>query len=242
VREAAQQAIELDPSLGDAYGLLATVAYSWDWKWNEAEEEFRHGFDEGAGADTRARYGWSLATRGRFAEAHTQLRLAAEQDPLSLTAPFDEFYASNFGRDVAGQKLVLQRMVQLRPDFLGGHARAVVMAVEQHDCNTARHEADWIAKTYPTVPVTQTVLAFAAACTGNKAETLRRIKQMSVLNAPHYQLTIAYAMLHDADNAITDWTSRVTRARDRFSILNTILSSTKSAASPGMWRWRSAWG
>ncbi len=204
VREAAQRAIELDPSLGEAYGLLATVAYTWDWKWNEAEEEFRHGLDEGAGADTRARYGWSLTTRGRFDEAHTQLRLAAEQDPLSLTAPFDEFYAYNFERDAAGQKLVLQRMIQLRPEFLGAHAMAVVMTVEQHDCSAARHEADWIAKTYPAVPVTQTVLAFAAACAGNKPETLRRIRQMSVLNAPHYQLAIAYVLLHDKDEAMAE--------------------------------------
>ncbi len=204
VREAAQKAIELDPSLGEAYGLLATVAYTWDWKWSEAEEEFRRAVDEGAGADTRARYGWSLTTRGRFAEAHSQLRQAAEQDPLSLTAPFDEFYTYNFERDVAGQKLVLQRMMQLRPEFLGAHAMAVVMTVQQHDCSAARHEADWIAKTYPTLPVTQTVLAFAAACAGDKAETLRRIKQMSMLDAPHYQLAIADALLHDTNNAIAE--------------------------------------
>ena len=204
VREAAQKAIDLDPSLGEAYGLLATVAYTWDWKWNEAEEEFRHALDEGAGADTRVRYGWSLATRGRFAEAHTQLRLATEQDPLSVTAPFDEFFVYNFEGDVAGQKQVLQRMLQLRPDFLGAHALMVVMAVEQHDCGTARREADWIAKTYPTVPATQTVLAFAAACAGDKAETLRWIKQMEALSAPHYQLAIAYALLHDTDNAIAE--------------------------------------
>ena len=71
VRESAQKAIELDPSLGAAYGLLADVAYTWDWNWNEAEEEFRRALDEGAGADTRTRYGWSLTTRGRFAEAHS---------------------------------------------------------------------------------------------------------------------------------------------------------------------------
>ncbi|MGD1108228.1 MAG: hypothetical protein ABR865_14390, partial [Terracidiphilus sp.] len=204
VREAAQKAIELDPTLGEAHGLLADVAYTWDWNWSQTEEEFRRALDEGAGADTRARYGWSLTTRGRFAEAHAQLRQAAEQDPLSLTAPFDEFFTYNFERDVAGQKQVLQRMLQLRPDFLGAHALEVVMAIEQRDCGTALQEADWIAKTYPTVPVTQTVLAFAAACAGNKTETLRRIKQMSAFNAPHYQLAIAYALLHDTDDAIAE--------------------------------------
>jgi hypothetical protein len=48
------------------------------------------------------------------------------------------------------------------------------------------------------------VLAFAAACAGDKAETLRWIKQMEALSAPHYQLAIAYALLHDTDNAIAE--------------------------------------
>ena len=204
VREAAQKAIELNPSLGEAYGLLADVAYTWDWNWTQAEDEYRRALDEGAGADTRVRYGWSLATRGRFAEAHTQLRLAAEQDPLSVAAPFDEFFVYGFERDVAGQKQVLQRMMHLNPDFLGAHALVVVMAVGQRDCATVRQEADWIEKTYPKVPVTQTVQAFSAICAGNKSEALRRIQQMKALSAPHYQLAIAYALLHDTDNAIAE--------------------------------------
>jgi TolB-like protein len=204
VQESAQKAIELDPSLGAAYGLLADVAYTWDWNWNKAEEEFRRALDEGAGADARTRYGWSLTTRGRFAEAHIQLRQAAEQDPLSLAPPFDEFFTYGFERDLAGQKQALQRMMQISPDFLGAHALVVVMAIEQNDCGTARHEADWIAKTYPAVPVTQAVLAFAAACEGNKPEALRRITQMSAHNAPYYQLAIAYALLRDPDNAIAE--------------------------------------
>jgi adenylate cyclase len=201
-REAARKALELDPELGDAHGLLADVLYVWDRDWSESEIEFRRGLDLGAGAETRARYGWSLATRGRFTEAHEQEHLAAEQDPLSETPPFDEFFAYNFERNLDGQKQVLARMLKIRSDFLGAHALTVVMAVEQHDCATSRDEADWIARNYPTVPVTQTVLAFAAACEGNAPEVHSRIQQMIATSAPFYQVAIAYALLHDRDNAI----------------------------------------
>lgn len=78
--------------------------------------------------------------------------------------PFDEFFAYNFERNIPGQKQVLQRMLQFDPDFLGAHALTVVMSVEQHDCATARTEADWLLKTYPTVPATQSTLAYSAAC------------------------------------------------------------------------------
>jgi TolB-like protein len=201
-REAARKALELDPGLGEAHGLLADMLYVWDRDWSESEIEFRRALELGAGAETRARYGWSLATRGRFSEAHEEDRLAAEQDPLSETPPFDEFFAYNFERNLDGQKKVLARMLKIRPDFLGAHALNVVMAVEQHDCATTRSEADWIAKTYPAVPVTQTVLAFAAACEGNAQEAQSRIRQMIATQAPAYQVAIAYALLHDKDNAI----------------------------------------
>ena len=212
-RQAAQKALELDPNLGEANGLLADMTYVWDWDWNEAEIDFRRALDLGAGAETRARYGWSLATRGRFSEAHEQDHLAAEQDPLSMTPPFDEFFAYNFERNLSGQKQVLQRMLAIHSDFLGARALTVVMAIEQHDCALARNQADWIEKTYPTVPVTQSVLAFAAACAGDVAETQRRIHQMIATSAPFYQVAIAYMLLHDKDNTIA-WLNKSADAHE----------------------------
>jgi TolB-like protein/Tfp pilus assembly protein PilF len=204
IRQAAQKAIGLDPTLGDAYGLQADVAYMWDWNWSQAEVGFRRALDLGAGPDTRARYGWSLATRGQFDEAHEQLHLAAEQDPLSLVPPFDEFFAWDFQHNVAGEKRDLARLLEIRPDFLGAHAMTVVMAVEEKDCKTAQAEADYLERNYPTVPSTPATLAFAAACRGDRAEALRRIGQMEKLQAPAYQLAIAWALLHDADRAIAE--------------------------------------
>lgn len=210
-RQAAEKALELDPNLGEAHGLLADVMYVWDRDWTQAETEYRHALDLGAGPEIRARYGWSLATRGLFGEAHEQLRQAAEQDPLAMTPPFDEFFAYNFERNLEGQKQVLKRMLQIRQDFLGAHALALVMAVEQHDCVDARHEAQWSEKTYPKVPVTQTMLTFAAACENNKAEALRYLSQMMAMKAPAYQVAIGYVLLHDADSAIT----QLNRAADQ---------------------------
>lgn len=202
IRQAAQKALDLDPTLGDAHTLLADVAYIWDWDWTQADTEFRRALELGAGSEARARYAWALTTRGQFAEAHRQFHLAAEQDPLAVIPPFDEFFAYNFERNLPGQKQVLQRMLQLHPDFLGAHALTVVMSIQQHDCATARTEADWLGSTYPNIPAAQSTLAYAAACAGDKPEALRRIARMTALQAPAYQLAIAYALLHDTNNAI----------------------------------------
>jgi TolB-like protein/Tfp pilus assembly protein PilF len=206
VRLAAEKAIELDPALGEAYGLLAHVEDIWDWDWTEAETEFKRALDLGASSETRGRYGAALASRGRFAEAHEQIRLAAEQDPLSVLPPFDDFFAYNFERNVSGERMAIEQMLRIHPDFLGAHALAVVMDVQQHDCRAARAEADYLEKTYPTVPATEATLSFAAACGNDKAEALLRIRNMSALHAPAYQLAITYALLHDKDNTIAQLT------------------------------------
>ncbi len=202
VREAAQRAIDADPNLGEAWGDLAVVTYWYDWNWERAAEQFRHALELGAGSGTREDYGWSLETRGRFAEAHEQLHLAEEQDPLSVAPVFDDFFAYNFERDVAGQEKVIAQLERLQPNFVGTRGLAVVTAVQQGDCGRARRDADWVARSYPTLPAAQAIEAYAAACEGKRAEALERIGKAIALGAPAYQVAIGYVMLDDADDAL----------------------------------------
>jgi hypothetical protein len=60
------------------------------------------------------------------------------------------------------------------------------------------------ATAYPKLPATQTILAFDAVCRNDKAGALDRIKKMETEKAPHYQLAIVYAQLHDKDEAIVE--------------------------------------
>ena len=202
IRQTLQKAIDLDPSLGNAYGTLAFYDYTLDWDWPRADAEFQRAIERGAGADTHSRYGWALATRGRFAESHEQFKLATEQDPLSFAPPLNEFFVYNFERDVAGQKRTLDRVLQLKPNFLGALILEVAIATQQHDCATARSDANLMAKIYPTLSATQGALGMAAGCENDKPEALRRIKQMIAMKAQAWQVAIVYALIHDTDNVI----------------------------------------
>ena len=206
VRDAAQRAIQLDPDLPDAYELLADMTYNWDWNWPEAENEYRRAIELGGGAETHARYAWSLATRGRFAEAHEQVRLAAAEDPLSVVPPFEEFVAYYFERDQAGQQKSVERMEQINPQFFGGPGWALVGAMARHDCTTVIKDVPQFVKAFPKLPLTQTMVAFEAVCKNDRAGALQDIKQMEADRTPHYQLAIVYAFLHDTDNALAELT------------------------------------
>lgn len=205
-RAAAQRAVDLDPAVSAAWGLLGSVTYSWDWNWDQAEKDFRRALDLGPGPGIRENYGWGLATRGRFAEAHEQLRLAAQQDPLAVTPAFNEWFVYYFERNLNGQKEMVRNMLRIHPNFYGAHAMNQSIALQQRDCTAARQEADWFSKYLPMLPVTQSMLFDAAWCSGERPEELLRIRTMEAAKAPAYQMAGAWALMGERDKAIAELT------------------------------------
>ena len=83
-RDEARQALRLDPSMAEAHGLLAWIAFFYDWNSQEAEAGFKRALAINANAaGTLHRYSLMLAARRRFAEALDQSAQAAALDPLS---------------------------------------------------------------------------------------------------------------------------------------------------------------
>src|ERR1700735_484564 len=82
VLSAARKALELDPDLADAHVLLASM-YVRQWKWAEAEDEYRRALDLNPN-DAAAHDGFSdwLLCHGRMEEALAWARRARDLDPL----------------------------------------------------------------------------------------------------------------------------------------------------------------
>jgi TolB-like protein len=81
-REAALQAIELDPEMIECYSCLGSAqALAWDWA--GAEKSFLHGLGLGAHVSVSRRYGLFLAALGRYDEAAHHLETAQRIDPFS---------------------------------------------------------------------------------------------------------------------------------------------------------------
>lgn len=84
-RAAALKAIEIDDSLAEAHNALGTVASNYDWKFGEAETEFRKAIALNPSyASAHQWYGEFLLSMGRPAEALAEMKRAQELDPLSL--------------------------------------------------------------------------------------------------------------------------------------------------------------
>ena len=87
VISAARKALELDPDLADAHVLLASM-YTRQWKWAEAEAEYRRALDLNPN-DAPAHEGFSdwLLCHGRMEEALAWARRARDLDPLGDFRP-----------------------------------------------------------------------------------------------------------------------------------------------------------
>ncbi len=84
-RKAATKAIQLDPSLAEAFEALGHVEMLYDWDWAKAENSYQRAIELNPQfATARQRYALLLAGQGNLVEAYSQVVMAADQDPLSL--------------------------------------------------------------------------------------------------------------------------------------------------------------
>jgi tetratricopeptide (TPR) repeat protein len=87
-REAEEKALELDPTLGDALGFLATNRMLCTWEIVEAEADYRRAVELSPNsANVRRFYAVNITNEKRFDEALEHLRIARDLDPNN---PFNE--------------------------------------------------------------------------------------------------------------------------------------------------------
>jgi serine/threonine protein kinase/Flp pilus assembly protein TadD len=83
-RAAANRAIDLDNTLGEPHTNLASIAMDYDWKFDDAEREFKRAIELNPNYATAHHwYGEFLAAMGRRKEGMAEIGRAIESDPLA---------------------------------------------------------------------------------------------------------------------------------------------------------------
>jgi len=84
-RAAAQKALQLDKSLGQAHATLAFICSVHDYDWKAAERGYRRAFSLTPGyAEAIHWHAMNLAYQGKLSQAQAEIERARESDPLSL--------------------------------------------------------------------------------------------------------------------------------------------------------------
>jgi serine/threonine protein kinase/Tfp pilus assembly protein PilF len=130
-KAAADKAMAIDNSLGEAYTSLAWATFCYDWDWSSAEKLYMKAIELNPQYATAhewyAIYLWAM---GRFDEAITEAETARELDPLSLIintiVGIAYYFARRYEESIANHKKALE----MDPNFLLANTYIVLPYME----------------------------------------------------------------------------------------------------------------
>jgi serine/threonine-protein kinase len=143
------KALALDPQNNPAHAQKALLAYTDQWDWPQAEREFRLALAAGSHSSAENLYGWSLMTRGRFAEARQHLQIAAELDPLSLGPQLNQVQELIHERNYPEARSKVEAILRTAPVNPVALYLASTTAYWQRDCPGATAWSRKLLDAYP---------------------------------------------------------------------------------------------
>jgi eukaryotic-like serine/threonine-protein kinase len=210
-KAAAQKALALDDTLGEAHAALAYATYYADWDWPIAEREFRRALELNPNsALSHVRYAECLKMRRRLSESMVEAQKAQELDPLSPEIVQQVGNVYFFMRRYDDAITQYQKALELNSGLPGVRAFMAWAYALKHMHVQAFAEYEKIADQDKSVsPENQMVaggLGWICAISGRRADALRIAKEFRDLSSrgayvDFYFPAGIYAGLDDKDEA-----------------------------------------
>jgi TolB-like protein/Tfp pilus assembly protein PilF len=224
--EAANKALELDPTLGEAYNPLAAAKLYYHRDWPAAERYFHRGFELSPNFDEmHQHYGLCLVLFGRNDQAIAEVERAIELDPLSLRFNWNLGRVFFFMRQYDRAIDQLRKTLELDPNFAPAH-EWLGYAYEKKGM-PKEAIAEWTkALTLSGENELAAILerSYAASDFETAVRTLgqKRLEQLNAKAArreyvPAVEYVIAYVRVGDREQAFT-WLAKAVAERTRLAL------------------------
>jgi TolB-like protein/DNA-binding winged helix-turn-helix (wHTH) protein/Tfp pilus assembly protein PilF len=208
-RAAAQQALEIDPTLAEAETSLATLKFNYDWDWSGADDDFQRAIQLNPSyATAYQRYSLYLIAMGRIQDSFDQINKARRLDPLSISINFSLGWRLYMARQYNRAIDQLRNTLEMDPSYELPHL-VVGQAYEQEgQYGLAISELRKAVDLSHGAPLMVSALAHAYARAGNKAEAEKLLAALVLQSktqyvSPYY-LAIVYVGLGENEKAM-DW-------------------------------------
>ncbi len=205
-KEAAEKALQLDPSLPQAHTLLAWELCFSEYQWAECEKELQRAIEVNPDyAFAHATYGWLLTQTGRTQAGLEESRRGAELDPLSLDTNI--YYGQNLYLNRHYNEAVdqLKKTLEVEPNFWFAHAYLGRSYRSLGRLPEAISELQKAEELSGGIAETRSGLAVTYAAQGNQAEARKILEKLKVQKDPYVpseNIAAVYAALGDKDHAI----------------------------------------
>src|SRR5207248_800568 len=180
-KEAANKALQLDPSLAEAHSALGVVLMNFDYDWSAAEREFTRAIESNPNyAEAHHQYGWLLAYMGRNAEARKEMERAQQLDPLSLVIGADLNVPYYLAREYDQSIKQSRKVLQFDPSFYLAHYTVGWASIQKRDFSTAIAELQK-ARSIEDKPWIIGTLGYAYAVSGDSKKAQAVLKELNQL-------------------------------------------------------------
>jgi eukaryotic-like serine/threonine-protein kinase len=174
-RQAADKAIELDPSLGEAHASMGNVLMGFEWDFVNADLEFRRAIELNP-AYPYARIWRSelLYTTGRAAEALPELRKAVELEPFTSILRYQLGFGLMFAGHPTDAEHEFRKILEMDPNFPLVHYGLAQVLILQGRFDEAVSEMEKAIRSYPESSYFRGFLGYSLAKAG-RTEDARKI-------------------------------------------------------------------
>jgi len=207
-RQAAQRALEIDPTLAEAETSLATVKFNYDWDWAGAEQGYQRAIQLNPSyATAYQRYSLLLTAMGRFQEGFRQINKARELDPLSFSINFSLGWRLYLARQYDRAIVQLRNTLEMDPSYELPHLMLGQAYEEKGSFDLAIPELRKAVDLSHGTPLMVSALAHAYARAGQRTEAQQLLTQLEAVSkrqyvSPYY-IAVVYVGLGEKGQALS---------------------------------------
>ena len=193
----AMTALRLDPDLAEAHTALAALFWLHDWRWKDAETEFKRSLQLGPTYATANHwYAEYLMTMGRNEEAMARIEHSQELDPLSLIINVAVGWALYHARRYEAAIEQLRRTLELDPNYPVTYWILGLLLRKTGHYELAIREGEKGVKLSGGSPLIRAALAHTLAIAGRTKEALQTLDDLKKLAKQRYVSPYFFAGIH----------------------------------------------
>jgi len=217
-RTAALKALALAEDLAEAHASLAYVRSSYEWRWDEAEREFRRAIELSPGyATARHWYAGFLRAMGRFEEALQEIDRAHALDPLAPVISTDKgaiYRAMRRHRDAIRQ---YQKVIDFEPTFRTAYLNLGVDYAATGSYSEAVEAFEQARRLSQDIPADIAWLGYCYGRLGWIGKARDALAQLEITARERYAAPALFALVHlglgDKERAI-EWLEKACATHD----------------------------
>jgi len=196
-KAAATTALQLDPELPEAHASLAALLWLHDWRWDEAQIEFKRSLELGpAYATANHWYAEYLMTMGKHEEVMARMKKGQEIDPLSLIINVAVGWAFYNARRYDEAIEQLRRTVELDPNYPVTYWILGLLLRKTGCYELAITEGEKGVKLSGGSPLMRAALAHTLGAAGRTTEAVQKLDELTELATQRYVAPYFFAGIH----------------------------------------------